>query len=106
MIVAIAGQRPAHRGQDRTAVAEAGGNRGAFDIAVSFTPDELAELKGKAEEQRRSVSSYVTLLVGAKPNKARFADVPVLSDEERTGQMGGWALNSGPTGSFLMEWLD
>jgi len=32
-------------------------------VAVSFTPDELAKLEARAEEQRRSVSSYVTLLV-------------------------------------------
>ena len=39
------------------------GKRSEFDVAVSFTPDELAKLEGKAEQQRRSVSSYVTLLV-------------------------------------------
>ena len=37
--------------------------RSSYEVAVSFTPDELAKLKARAEAQRRSVSSYVTLLV-------------------------------------------
>ena len=39
------------------------GPRSSYDVGVSFTPDELAKLEARAEEQRRSVSSYVTLLV-------------------------------------------
>ena len=39
------------------------GPRSKFDLAVSFTPEELAKLEARAEEQRRSLSSYVTLLV-------------------------------------------
>lgn len=40
-----------------------GGARRMFQVRVTFTPDEVAKLTARAEEQRRSVSSYVTLLV-------------------------------------------
>ena len=39
------------------------GPRSKFEVGVTFTPDELAKLEARAEEQRRSLSSYVTLLV-------------------------------------------
>ncbi len=42
---------------------DASGRRKQYNTAVIFTPDELAELEARAEEQRRSVSGYVTLLV-------------------------------------------
>jgi hypothetical protein len=41
----------------------ASGRRKQYNTAVILTPDELAALEARAEEQRRSVSGYVTLLV-------------------------------------------
>ncbi len=42
---------------------DASGVRKNYNTAVVFMPDELAALEARAEEQRRSVSGYVTLLV-------------------------------------------
>jgi hypothetical protein len=39
------------------------GPRSRYDVGVSFTPEEFAKLTGRAEEERRSVSRYVTLLL-------------------------------------------
>jgi hypothetical protein len=40
-----------------------GGPRSRYAVGANFTPDEIAKLEARAEEQRRSLSSYVTLLV-------------------------------------------
>lgn len=47
----------------RKAVASSSGRRVSYEIAVSLTPEQKAQLEVKARDEVRSVSSYVAKLI-------------------------------------------